>query len=53
MDQLLSDLLAFSHLSQLKIELVPVSLQAAVDGAVTACEPDILKSRALVECLPP
>jgi PAS domain S-box-containing protein len=53
MDHLLNDLLAFSHLSQQKIDLQPVALDAAVEEAVAACELEIRESRARIECQPP
>jgi PAS domain S-box-containing protein len=53
MDRLLADLLAFSHISQQKIELVPVSLEIAVKSALVACEAEILASQARIEITPP
>jgi PAS domain S-box-containing protein len=53
MDNLLADLLAFSHISQQKIELVPVALEAAVPDALSACEAEIRASHARVEVIPP
>ncbi len=53
MDRLLIDLLAFSHISQQKIELVPVALEAVVQSALTGCETEIRESRARIECPPP
>ena len=53
MDHLLADLLEFSHISQQKIELVPVALEEAIQGALAGCEPEIRESKALIEVLPP
>ena len=53
MDCLLADLLAFSRLSQEKIELVPVALGPVVESALAGCEADIRKSVAHIENIPP
>jgi len=53
MDRLLADLLAFSHISQQRIELVPVALETAVQDALSGCEQEILESHARVENIPP
>ena len=53
MDHLLSDLLAFSHMSQQKIELAPVALQAVVQSALAGCEQEIRKRHARIEVVPP
>jgi len=49
MDHLLTDLLAFSHISQQAIELTPVPLAAAVREALVSCEPEISASGAQIE----
>jgi PAS domain S-box-containing protein len=53
MDRLLADLLAFSQISQQKIELAPVALEMAVENALTGCATEIRDSGASIECLPP
>ncbi|HWA10512.1 MAG TPA: ATP-binding protein [Opitutaceae bacterium] len=53
MDRLLSDLLAFSRVSQQKIELVPMALEIAVQSALAGCDSEITASRARIECVPP
>lgn len=53
MDHLLADLLAFSHISQQKIELVPVALESVVQNALLSCEPEIRDSVAHIESIPP
>jgi PAS domain S-box-containing protein len=53
MDHLLADLLAFSQISQQKIELTPVLLEAAVENALAGCETEIRLSCALIERIPP
>ena len=53
MDALLADLLAFSHISQQKIELVPVELETVVQSALAACETEIRESGARIENIPP
>src|SRR5262249_24570333 len=53
MDRLLSDLLAFSRVSQQKIELVPVTLEIAVQSALAGCDSEIAAARARIESLPP
>lgn len=53
MDRLLADLLAFSHISQQKIELVPVALETAVQDALSGCETEIRESHARIESIPP
>jgi len=53
MDRLLADLLAFSHISQQKIDLAPVSLEAVVKSALAGCDSEIRESRAHIETTPP
>jgi PAS domain S-box-containing protein len=53
MDRLLADLLAFSKLSQQKLELVPVALDLAVEHAIVGCEAEIRASVARIESTPP
>jgi len=53
MDHLLADLLAFSHISQQKMELVPVALGPVVRGALSGCETEIAESEARVKVVPP
>jgi PAS domain S-box-containing protein len=53
MDHLLADLLAFSHISQQKIEMVPVPLKEIIQDALSACQLDIQKSQALIKNIPP
>ncbi len=53
MDHLLADLLAFSRVSQQKIELQPVPLADAVQDAIVACDQDITRRGARVESIPP
>jgi PAS domain S-box-containing protein len=53
MDCLLADLLAFSHISQQKIALVPVALETAVQDALSGCEQEIRESHARIENIPP
>lgn len=53
MDNLLGDLLAFSKISQQKIELEPVALELAVQEALAVCETEIHQSNAIIECVPP
>ena len=53
MDHLLADLLAFSQISQQKMELVPVALDAAVDNALAGCDTEIRESVAIIEKIPP
>jgi signal transduction histidine kinase len=53
MDRLLADLLAFSHISQQKIDLVPVALDIVVKSALLACEAEIRQSKAKIETTPP
>ena len=53
MDHLLADLLAFSHISQQKIELIPVSLEAAIKDALAGCELEIRDSQARIESIRP
>jgi len=53
MDRQLTDLLVFSHISLQKIDLVPVALQDAIQGALAGCSGEIGASGAQVECLPP
>jgi signal transduction histidine kinase len=53
MDRLLADLLAFSHISQQKIELAPVALEIVVKSALVACEAEITASKARIETTSP
>jgi PAS domain S-box-containing protein len=53
MDHLLADLLAFSHISQQKVNLVPIALESAVEDALSACQAEIRTKRARIENLPP
>jgi PAS domain S-box-containing protein len=53
MDRQLTDLLAFSHLSQQAIDLVPVDLAEAVASALLGCEAEIRERQAHIENLPP
>lgn len=53
MDQLLADLLAFSHLNQLKMELAPVALETVLQAALRTCEPEIRRAAARMETVPP
>ncbi|HXA14837.1 MAG TPA: ATP-binding protein [Opitutaceae bacterium] len=53
MDHLLADLLAFSHISQQKIELMPVALEDVIQDALSACQLDIKKSQARIKNIPP
>ena len=53
MDRLLTDLLAFSQISQQKLELTPVDLEAVVISAVSGCDAQIQQTKAIVECSPP
>ena len=53
MDNLLADLLDFSHISQRKIDLVPVPLETAVDGALSSLQQEIQTSNARIEKIPP
>ena len=53
MDQLLADLLAFSHFNQQQIELTPVALEAVVLSALTGCDAEIKQSHACIENIPP
>jgi PAS domain S-box-containing protein len=53
MDRQLTDLLAFSHISLQKIDLVPVALEDAVQGALAGCAREIGESHAQIECRPP
>ncbi len=53
MDRLLTDLLAFSQISQQKLELTPVDLEAVVISAVSGCDAQIQQTNAIVECNPP
>ena len=49
MDRLLNDLLAFSQISQQKIELVPVALESVVQSALSGCETEIVESEAVID----
>jgi PAS domain S-box-containing protein len=51
MDALLADLLAFSEISQHRIELSPVNLETAVRSALARVEKEIQEKNALVEDL--
>ncbi len=53
MDRLLSDLLAFSHINQQQIELVPVAMEAVVQSALAGCQTEIRESQAHIESIPP
>jgi len=53
MDHLLADLLAFSQISQQKIELTPVALDLAIENALAGCETEIRESCAHIERVPP
>ena len=53
MDHLLADLLAFSRVTQEKMDLGPVSLETAVRNALGACEEQISASGAVLEVVPP
>lgn len=53
MDHLLADLLAFSHISQQKIELAPVTLETVVQSALAGCEAEIRDSGARIENIRP
>lgn len=52
MDKLLVDLLAFSHISQRKIELLPVGLAGVIQGALRDCESEIAAAGATIESSP-
>lgn len=53
MDHLLADLLAFSHISQQKLELGRVDLEAVILSALSGCAGEITASRARVENILP
>jgi PAS domain S-box-containing protein len=53
MDNLLADLLAFSHISQLKMDLVPVGLGPVVEGAISGCQQEIQGTSARIENVRP
>jgi len=53
MDLLLTDLLAFSHINQQEIELLPVDLENIVQSALSAGEKGIRESGVRIESLPP
>jgi len=53
LDRLLADLLVFSQVSQEKIELLPLPLEAVVQSALSNCEAEIAVSRASVETIAP
>jgi PAS domain S-box-containing protein len=53
MDRLLTDLLAFSQISQQKLELTPVDLEAVVISAVSGCDAQIQQTHAVVDCPAP
>jgi PAS domain S-box-containing protein len=53
MDRQLTDLLAFSHVSQQTIELVPVALGDVVGSALAGCDAEIRSSHARIENVPP
>ncbi len=50
MDRLLTDLLAFSHLSQQEMELAPVSLENVVESALEACESERFAKAVTIDC---
>lgn len=49
MTALLNDLMAFSQISQQKIELAPVALEGVVQGALSGCEREIVASEAVID----
>jgi signal transduction histidine kinase len=49
MDALLSDLLAFSRISQQRVELIPVNLETIVESVVSRLQADIHEKAARVE----
>jgi two-component system, LuxR family, sensor kinase FixL len=53
MDRLLVDLLDFSHINRLDIQLERVSLETVVQSAIASCESEIRKSKGQVECVGP
>jgi len=53
MDNLLGDLLTFSHLNQAEINLTPVALEAVVVSALADCAGVIAASGARIENIPP
>ncbi len=53
MDRMLGDLLAFSRVSQQKLELVPVELAVVIQSALAACGTEIGERGAQMETLPP
>lgn len=53
MDNLLADLLAFSKISQQKLELAPVVLETVVQSAIASCETEIRECQAHIETAPP
>lgn len=53
MDQLLADLLAFSHVNQQKMKLTAVALETVVQSALRTCEPEIRQTSARMETVPP
>jgi PAS domain S-box-containing protein len=53
MDRLLADLLAFSHISQQQIELVPIALEKVVQSALKSFDAEIRATEARVECTAP
>ena len=50
MDNLLSDLLSFSQISQQTIEMAPVNLGTVIQNSIEACTEEITKSGAVIEC---
>lgn len=53
MDHLLADLLAFSHVNQQNIGLVPVALGSVVQSALASCDKVIRENSARIENIPP
>ena len=49
MDRLLTDLLAFSRISQQQIEIGPVNLEEAIDSALASLEAEIQQKQPLIE----
>ena len=53
LDRLLADLLVFSQVSQEKIELLPLPLEAVVKSALAGCAAEISAGHALIENVSP
>jgi signal transduction histidine kinase len=53
MDALVSDLLAFSRLSQQRVQLSPVNLQSVIESVLARLQKDIQEKNARVECSGP